>query len=458
VPPSLALLVCLILVAALFRHDPAADSEVSPALWLPMTWLAIIGSRLPSQWLGGGGASSAAAAYEEGNSTDRLILTILIVLALAVLMSRAIAWQDAIARNSALTLWLLLTLVSTVWSDFPFVSLKRWIRDLGNYLMILVVLTDPRPYEAIHHVFRRLCYLLIPLSVVLIKYYPHIGRGYSEWTGTAFYLGVTTTKNMLGVLCLVSGLFFFWDTMKRWSARHERRGKAIIFVNVCFMLMTLWLLNLADSATAKVCLVVGCLVIAMGHGKWVDRNPARLKVLVPLSLCLYVIAHYVFQLSDMVSQAVGRDSTFTGRSDLWTDLLRVDINPILGTGYESFWLGERLQRIWERHPFRPNQAHNGYLEVYLNLGLLGLLLLAAVLAFSYRTICRRLDSRASLASLGLAMWTILLIYNNTEAAFKSQLLWLMFLLVGIAIPGNAEAAEIASPEGSVVVDVAGSPP
>jgi len=90
------------------------------------------------------------------------------------------------------------------------VSFKRWFRDLGNYIVILVVLSDPRPLEAVHTLLRRLCYLLIPLSILLIKYYSYLGRAYSEWTGAAEYIGAMTSKNMLGVVCLISGIFFFW--------------------------------------------------------------------------------------------------------------------------------------------------------------------------------------------------------------------------------------------------------
>ena len=67
--------------------------------------------------------------------------------------------------------FLLFALLSVLWSDFPLVALKRWFRDLGNYLVILVVLSDPRPLEAVRALLRRLCYLLIPLSILLVKYY-----------------------------------------------------------------------------------------------------------------------------------------------------------------------------------------------------------------------------------------------------------------------------------------------
>ena len=95
------------------------------------------------------------------------------------------------------------------------------------------------------------------------------------------YVGATTGKNMLGVLCLVCGLFFFWDTVTRWSDRKEPRTRRIILVNVAFIAMTLWLLNISNSATSRVCLVLGCLVIAAAHSKMFRRHPAILKVLIP---------------------------------------------------------------------------------------------------------------------------------------------------------------------------------
>ncbi len=209
-------------------------------------------------------------------------------------MSRSFKWGSFFTRNLALMAFLRFALLSVLWSDFPFVAFKRWFRDLGNYLVILVALSDPRPLEAVRTLLRRLCYLLIPLSVVLIKYFPEMGRTWDPWTGIAQYVGVTTGKNMLGVLCLVSGLFFFWDTVTRWADRKERRTKRIILVNVAFIAMTLWLLNISNSATSRVCLVLGCLVIAAAHSKLVKRRPALLTVLIPVGICLYLMLAFGF--------------------------------------------------------------------------------------------------------------------------------------------------------------------
>jgi len=399
----------------------------------------LMGSRLPSQWFGYVSVGSAIEAYEEGNLFDRSVYSLLIVMAAWVLMSRSLRWGQIFSRNLALLSFLVFALLSVTWSDFPFVSLKRWVRDLGHYAMILVVLSDSRPLSAIDTLVRRFSYVLIPLSVVFIKYYPHLGRGYNAWTGEAMYTGVTTNKNSLGVVCLVSGLFFFWDTARRWSERRERRTKRILILNCLFMAMTLWLLNLSNSATSRLCLVIGCLIILATYSRFSMSNPSWLKWLIPSTLCLYVALDFTFNITALVAAGVGRDETLTGRTELWPDALRLVVNPVLGAGYESFWLGDRLQWLWARHPWGPNQAHNGYIETYLNLGLLGLCTLGAVLIANYRSICNQMTRGAGIAQLGLGFFTILLLYNVTEAAFKGHLLWFMFLLASIVVPSQAAA-------------------
>jgi exopolysaccharide production protein ExoQ len=436
-PPFVALVVWFVCLVLLIYLDPAKSPDVSAALWVPVIWMAILGSRLPSQWLSGQ-VGQLASALQEGNPLDRAIYFGLIFFAIGILVSRSFRWSEFFANNVALTAFLAYALVSFLWSDFPLIAFKRWFRDLGNYLVILIALSDRSPLEAIRTVLRRLCYLLIPLSVVLIKYYPEIGKSWDSWTGIAQCSGVTTGKNMLGVLCLVSGLFFFWDTATRWADRRERTTKRIIAVNLAFMAMTLWLLNVSNSATSRVCLVVGCLVVAATHSKAVKRRPAFLTTLVPLGICLYLVLAVGFGLdiSSLVAASVGRDPTLTDRTKIWSFLLSMQSSPVLGTGYESFWLGSRLQWFWENSGLgHINEAHNGFLEVYLNLGLVGVMLLGGFLISSYRTIRARLEPFSDFGSLSLALWIVALFYSATEASFRSGLMWFTFLLVAIAIPG-----------------------
>jgi exopolysaccharide production protein ExoQ len=436
-PPSLALAVWFALLVLLLRFDPAKEPGTSLALWVPLIWIFIVGSRLPSQWLEGQ-LGTAAGAFEEGNPLDRAVFSILILLAIVILLSRSFNWGVFLTRNFFLVAFIAFALLSVLWSDFPFVAFKRWFRDLGNYLMVLVVLTDPHPIEALRTVFRRFCYLLIPLAVVLIKYFPMIGRYYSFWTGAVMYIGPTTGKNDLGALCLVSGLFFFWDTLVRWPERKERQTKRIIVLNLVFIAMTIWVLNLANSATSRVCLLLGCLIIAAVHSKLFKRRLAVLKVAIPTFFVLYLILAFGFDINADVAGAVGRDPTLTDRTLIWKTLLAIKTNPLLGTGYESFWLGPRVNTVWKQFG-RLNEAHNGYLEMYLNLGLTGLFLLCGLLMASYRKIWKDLALNSSVASLSLALWTVILFYNVTEAAFKFHIMWAVFLMIAILVPVSEES-------------------
>lgn len=443
-PPTLALLLWLTLLIGLFYFDPTKNSRTSAALWIPVIWMFILGSKLPSQWLGGG-RSITAAALEEGDPLDRSVSLILILLSLGILLSRSFKWSSFVSHNRALVAFLLFGMASALWSDFPLVALKRWFRDFGNYLMILIVLTDPRPLESIRTLLRRVSYLLIPLSVLLVKYYPNIGKSWDSWTGIAEYCGATTGKNMLGVACLVSGLFFFWDTVARWTDRKKRQTKQIIVLNVAFFAMTIWLLNLSNSATSRTCLVVGCLVILAARSQTVKRKPALLTVVIPVAIGVCLLLEFVLgiDIKGAVAQISGRDPTLTDRTKIWIFLLSMKINPLLGTGYESFWLGPRLQWFWENSGLgHINEAHNGFLEVYLNLGIVGDILLGWFLIASYRRICKQM-TLSSLGPLRLALWTVILFFSVTEAGFRSNLMWVTFLLGALDVAERRSGKAVA---------------
>ena len=369
--PSLALLLWVVLLLCLFCFDPAREPKTSAALWVPVIWLFFLGSRAPSMWLGLSYASDAAQALEEGNPLDRTIYSLLTVAAFAILGSRSFQWRNFVAQNSALTFFLAFALLSVAWSDFPLPTFKKWFRDAGVYMAVLVVLSDPRPLEAVRTVLRRVCYLLIPLSIVLVKYYPDLGRTFSPWGGQE-YTGVSTSKNMLGALCLVSGIFFFWDTITRWHQRSDVLVKRVILVNIAFIGMTLWLLNLSQSDTSTICLAIGCLMIAAAHCKLGRRHPGWVKALAPVTFVLYLVLTLGFGMGGQLSEAVGKSANMSDRTHIWQVLLSAPINPVLGTGYQSFWLGPRVQWVWAQlGGDNVLEAHNGYLAIYLELGLIG---------------------------------------------------------------------------------------
>jgi len=134
-------------------------------------------------------------------------------------------------------------------------------------------------------------------------------------------------------------------------------------------------------------------------------------------------------------QSMGRDPSLTGRTDIWKLVLGMVRNPWLGTGYDSFWLGKRLEKIWSVYWWHPVQSHDGYIEVYLNLGGIGITLLAVVLVIGYRNIVAAYRRDSHLNSLRLAYLVVFVAYNFTESAFAMMHpIWIFFLLATVVVP------------------------
>jgi len=159
-------------------------------------------------------------------------------------------------------------------------------------------------------------------------------------------------------------------------------------------------------------------------------------------LGLVAVPAYVAYFQRDLVTAIGRDPTLTGRTDLWKQCLSISGNPLVGTGFESFWLGWRIQKIWEWNPgIRLNEAHNGYLEMYLQLGWCGAIILAIIVAKSYPRLARRIGSDVTLGPVMLAYIVAALNYNHSEAGFRVQSsVWAFFLLAAMFAPLLANRA------------------
>lgn len=432
--PLLATFVCFAGIFGLIWLDRDPAVRTSPALWLPLVWFLISGSRHVSFWFGMTPAGTSAA-YLEGSPLDAIVYAVLLLMAVAVLARRRHAVVALVRRNPALVLFILYCAVSVVWSDFPGVALKRWIKSLGDYSMILLLLTDAQPLAAVRKVLSRVSFILLPLSILFIKYYPQLGRAYaSHWEGTVYYTGVSDTKNMLGMVCLVFGFTAFWRLIIARQLPQRQRRK-MYAVHGMIVLMAIYLLKVSDSKTSLACFALtGGLLVAHTFSN-VFRRRAVLNLTIGLIVGGCVSVLFLGFGSDALS-ALGRNSTLTGRTDIWDVILSVPVNRVFGTGFESFWLGPRLDYVWSFQVVDGiTEAHNGYLEVLLNLGILGELFLAGVLWTGYRNILRSLRAEPDFGRLRLGFFVIALIYNMTEAGIRStDLIWLSLLIATIAVP------------------------
>jgi O-antigen ligase len=419
----------------LFLRERKQNAGVSAALWLPLLWVAIIGSRPVSQWSGGGLEMESANDYLKGSPFDMVIFLSLIVAGGVVLAQRRLNWNTLVANNTWVFVFFLYWGLSVAWSDYPFVGLKRWIKDLGNLIMVLVILTETDPVRAARSVFLRCAFLLLPLSVLFIKYYPDLGRYYNRWTWEPVYCGVTTEKNALGALVMVCGLFLAWECFgMRWRGPNAT-PKADMLARVVLVAMMFWLLSKAQSSTALVCWVMGAGIVYSLRLKWVMRQVRSLGTYTLVFTLILLAVYSIPGVLPALLEMLGEDMTLTGRTDLWKDLLSEPINPLMGTGYQTFWLGERADVLWEKYYFHPNQAHNGYIETYLNGGFLGVACLLVWLVMAGGDIKRDLLRGHDYAKVRFAALAIGVFYNWTEAVFnRLSLVWFILLLAAVKYP------------------------
>ena len=224
--PTIALFLTIAFVVFLFRRDIRERPNVTGALWLPLVWMLLVFSRPISEWLAIFGLPGfGASTLEEGSPLDACVYLGLVVAGLCVLQRRQASFSEMVRNNQWLTIFLLYCLVSIVWSDFPLVAFKRWIKILGHPIMALIVITEPDPSEAIKSLMKRCAYVVVPVSILFIKYYPESGRSFDEWSGTPMNNGIAVGKNMLGADCFILG-FFFSLAPSEYLAAAARQSKA----------------------------------------------------------------------------------------------------------------------------------------------------------------------------------------------------------------------------------------
>ncbi len=438
-PPQIATLLFAVGILGLFVLNKDRENRTSPALWIPVIWLAIAGSRMASQWIAaiGSGSTTRYSAEQllDGNPFDRALLTGLLLIGVVVLIRRGRRVTALLRANAPIILFFLYCGLSASWSDYTDVSFKRWIKSLGDLTMVLIVLTDLDPSVAVQRLMTRVGFLLVPASVLLSKYYTSLGRGFGEG-GEAFYTGVATSKNELGGVCLLFGLGAVWCLCGYFRAKRSSRRSGLLIAQGVILGMVLWLFWKAQTMTALACFLMASAILIMTCFPMVTRRTWLIHTLVVLMLLVSFSTLFLGIGSGLLT-TLGKDATLTGRTAVWDLVLSLPGNRLIGTGFESFWLGPRLDKIWSVYWWHPNEAHNGYIEVFLNLGWIGVSLLAVLWVTGYHTVMSALRRHPGPAGLRLAFLMVAVAYNFTESAVRMMHpVWICFLLATIAVPGG----------------------
>lgn len=414
--PKIALAFCTIFVLFLLSLDRKQFPEASLALWMPSIWFLMATSKPLGAWFGIG------IGGEQGSVIDRSVLIMLFVLGLLVVVKRKINIIDVLKQNSSVILLLGFMLISILWSDIAFVSFKRWTRNIIVIYMGLIIASEDDPRQALQCIFRRMIYVHIPFSFILIRYFSHLGRAYGRWSGELMWIGVSSQKNGLAFLCTLSLFYFAWTFMRRLQDRDKPVVWYQKYIEILIVFLSLYLFmgpnrTFTYSATALVVLIIGISSLAGFFllKKFNIRVGANILTIFIAAIILYGTAlPFIGHLTLFdPSQALGRDSTLTDRATVWGNLLPFAIQkPILGHGFGGFWTDAKRASYYF-------PAHNGYLETILDTGLIGLIFLSIFLISN----CRKAQSLMSRDLDWGALWFCFLLMavtrNMTESVVTS---------------------------------------
>lgn len=426
------------------RASAVKPGRLSKWIWVPYVWLFFASTRGVSSWFSPG---TVVDPDLSGSPLDRTVAILLIALGLYVLGSRAQRTKRILARNKWLIALFIYMALSIIWSNFPAISLRRCLRSTGTLVMVLIVLTEHDPLDAMAVMLRRLYLVFTPLSIATIKYFRNIGVSY-DWSGTEEeWIGLATDKNTLGQVAMCSGLFSSWQILRNWGAQK-------LSVDLVLLVLSLWLLRgskNSHSSTAIIGFLSGAVVLfGLQYIKKRAASAKRIILSVTIAFTLLTpFAYLVFEAFDttpvtLMLEATGRDLTFTDRTLIWTDVLHnAAKSPVVGVGLGAFWVGHIGYAMypldnWSRKTpgWRPNEGHDGYIDVYTELGVIGLALLFVVIGIAFAGALDDLQNKFELGSLRLVLLLSIVMNNVTETSFLkgTHELWFLFLLVAVNVP------------------------
>jgi exopolysaccharide production protein ExoQ len=266
----------------------------------------------------------------------------------------------------------LLAIASAAWAPDPFESFRR-----GIYLFLTVVFgmylaERYLPEQQMRLVFF-VGYAAAILSVITVFLAPRYGLGFAgEWKG------IFGHKNDLGVfmIFLLTPAFHL-----RPTTLPMQLGRVI------YILLGLLLIFESQSKTAWViCLVYMAYVFAARHLGRFKRIDQVFLVLLAASAVLFV-SFVVYQNVDLFTGVLGKDATFSGRTRIWSAVLTsISKRPLLGYGYGGFWRGLSGEsgNVISSVGFGVPHAHSGYLNIWLQIGAIGLGMFLASLFIALR--------------------------------------------------------------------------
>ncbi|MBV9354345.1 MAG: O-antigen ligase family protein [Chloroflexi bacterium] len=322
---------------------------------------------------------------------------------------------------------LLLALVSTLWSAAPDVSLKRGIGLIGAYLFGAYLGTRYQISEWMRLVLISLAICMLG-SVAVGLLLPEYGTYVDPDLMRTVWQGLYPGRNALGRIASYAGVVFALYALEPGPRRLRLAAVGLTLISIVLLLVS-------DSRTGLVTLIVLlALVPAFRASKsWA----AALGLAIPFAGAIALVT--IPDLTDAVLNLLNRDATLTGRIQLWGILWPLIGDHVwLGYGYSAFWLGwdGPSAVVWAQTDWFPPSAHNGFMDLWLGMGVGGVALLAAAFVQAvWRTLALPPRTYTLERSLLLASFSFLILSNLTETTLLSYnfLSWILFVATCIGL-------------------------
>lgn len=272
-------------------------------------------------------------------------------------------------RHLPLFIFLALVVMSAAWSDSPGVSLRRSISLVGTTLVAAYIALAFPPRTALRLMVVSLAVFCV-VSLALAVGVPSIGR-HTAPPHAGLWTGMQLHKNELGRSVVIASVVFL---LYFWGPRFDPRRLPILTASLALCVV---LLAGAWSGTAIVvfCGLMFCFVL-LRHIAGTNKLHFNLFLVgIIFATLMYSVAMYFFE--DILT-LLGKEPTLSGRTGIWQAAFGLGLEqPLFGYGYRTFWVGASAEEVYHRLGFglqHVGGAHNGYLDLWLEMGLVGFLL------------------------------------------------------------------------------------
>lgn len=345
--------------------------------------------------------------------------------------------------------------VSTLWSRWPAATLLTWMLLLAvtvTAMLVATVLTWQEIVRALSTAMKLILglSLAIELWVVLIlrhpllpnfvdapegKIDPHLYWVRGNLFNEGRIQGVVGNAHQMAMMCLFALIIF----AVLYAARARRRGLLIGWAVLAVVLMVE-----AASATVYLSVAVVLAVLAAALIARAAQKPDQRRLVYTVFAAigvLGVIAGVV--LRDRLLGLFGKDSDLTGRIEIWQAVWERAISrPVFGNGFSSPWVpwDPAFQGWILNHGLTVFHAHNMWLDVFLQLGIVGVALIAiAWLAVTWRAWFFAVDrprwdldasrTYSPVSLLPILLVAVLLVEGLAESAPIMLWGWLLLILL-----------------------------